>query len=147
MANVKPRAQLTQTAKVGCGCLSIFGALLFLMLLVGHSHNSESGTEKHVETNNLELRTEKHLETHNSESASDRHVEAFTMCETYVKRRLKAPSSAKFGWITDSTIVGSGDGPYTIDGYVDAQNSFGAMLRNQYTCQVQSIGGGRWNLL
>ena len=77
---------------------------------------------------------------------ADRRAEAFTVCEQFVERRLKAPGTAKFSHVWDSTISGSGGGPYEIDGYVDAQNSFGALLRNRYSCSVEASSGKSWTL-
>lgn len=53
------------------------------------------------------------------------------LCEEKVKQVLKSPSTAKFpnytewGWKKEKNV-------FTIQGYVDAQNSFGAELRSQF---------------
>jgi hypothetical protein len=56
-------------------------------------------------------------------------IEACLLSREMVKEVLKAPATAKFGdcktLITDDEIM-------IITSYVDAQNSFGAMLRNKY---------------
>jgi len=56
-------------------------------------------------------------------------IEACLLSRKMVKEMLKAPSTAKFGdcagFVTKEDIV-------IITSYVDAQNSFGAMLRNKY---------------
>ena len=56
-----------------------------------------------------------------------------TECEKLIKENLKAPASAQFGdWaFTEHTIWS-----YTATGAVDSQNSFGAMLRSRFTCDV-----------
>jgi len=63
------------------------------------------------------------------ESKGPDKIEACVLSREMVKEVLKAPSTAKFGncnaLITDDEIV-------IITSYVDAQNSFGAMLRNNY---------------
>jgi len=59
-------------------------------------------------------------------------------CKDYVKARLKAPGTAKFG---DALVMPwKGDGCYQVSGYVDSQNSFGALLRTKYRCYVCSSG-------
>lgn len=58
-------------------------------------------------------------------------------CKEFVSARLKAPSTASF---SSPSTAGSGEGPYTVHGVVDSQNSFGAMLRSSYTCTVQFAG-------
>lgn len=50
-------------------------------------------------------------------------------CQTVVKNNLKSPSSAKFVGVPQS------DGTY-IRGEVDAQNSFGAVVRNSFRCTI-----------
>ena len=48
-----------------------------------------------------------------------------------VKNRLKAPSTASFCSKSSATITKSGK-TWVIEGYVDAENSFGAMIRNDF---------------
>ncbi|MCO4263731.1 hypothetical protein NG697_12495 [Pseudarthrobacter sp. MDT3-26] len=61
---------------------------------------------------------------------------AQSACEDGAKARLKSPSSAKFSNMR-YTEKGSS---YTIRLDVDAQNSFGAALRNTVTCEVTWTG-------
>ncbi len=57
----------------------------------------------------------------------------FASCEELVKNELKSPASAQFSGETqsnlDSNIV-------NIDGNVDSQNGFGAMIRSTFECQA-----------
>lgn len=71
---------------------------------------------------------------------------AFIQCKAFVKEQLKAPSTADFGEYWDSHVMqvtdpGAklGENTYQVTSYVDAQNSFGAKLRNKFTCTE------RWN--
>jgi hypothetical protein len=73
-------------------------------------------------------------------------VEAFTVCQQFVEQRLKSPASADFPPPSEATISNSGD-TWTIDGYVDAANSFGASLRSNFTCVVEHTGGDQWALV
>lgn len=57
-------------------------------------------------------------------------------CHGWVLDQLKSPSSAHFSG--DSI---DGDGPWTIHGTVDADNSFGASLRRGWVCNVSESGG------
>jgi hypothetical protein len=61
---------------------------------------------------------------------------ATASCEGFVKERLKAPSTAKFS----NEVTGVNGRLYTVTGDVDAQNSFGAMLRSKYNCLVTKDG-------
>jgi hypothetical protein len=65
---------------------------------------------------------------------------ASTECERFVKNSLKAPSTAEFAPHRQLQITGSGEGPWRVVGWVDAQNSFGAKLRNNFVCEVQFSG-------
>ncbi len=57
-----------------------------------------------------------------------------------VKKILKSPSSAKFPSrmfdVADFKIKKIKIGEYSVSSYVDAQNSFGAMIRTYYTCSI-----------
>lgn len=59
-------------------------------------------------------------------------------CEDWVKEKLKAPASADF---TTTSTVGAGQGPWTFAGTVDADNSFGAKIRNKWECRIE-LGDG-----
>ena len=87
--------------------------------------------------------------TENQEKAEIRRLVAFDVCKDFVKRRLKAPSTAKFrNPLQDDgevAITGSGNGPFTIRSTVDAENSFGAKPRSTFTCVV-TLNGDTWNL-
>ena len=56
-------------------------------------------------------------------------------CEDAVRERLKAPSTAKFPSALEARegIVVSGD-VATWNGWVDAENSFSAMIRTEFEC-------------
>lgn len=71
---------------------------------------------------------------------------AQTECERFVSDRLKAPSTADFAPMRDLKVSGEGKGPWSVEGYVDAQNSFGAKIRSRYSCIV-TFDGDRVSLL
>lgn len=66
-------------------------------------------------------------------------------CREAVERKLKAPTTAKFPYYQQFSAYRDGDG-YSVSGYVDAQNSFGAMIRTSFSCQMRNIGGS-WTAL
>lgn len=67
----------------------------------------------------------------------DAPVLAELACERAVKAQLKSPASAEFG----STSVSGSGAKYTVAGTVDAENSFGALMRNSFVCEVEVEGG------
>lgn len=73
-------------------------------------------------------------------------IEAFIECKSFVKNKLKAPTTAKFPF-SDYNAVNQGNGRYTIFSYVDSQNSFGAMLQTKYACQLHAVRAPDSNLV
>lgn len=80
--------------------------------------------------------------------SSDTPIEAYIVSKKFVLQRLKAPRSAVFPDYTDSGVGVSRyqDGKYVVTGYVDSQNSFGAMLRTGYVCTINYVGNGNYEL-
>jgi len=66
--------------------------------------------------------------------------DATRACKDFVKDRLKSPASAEF----DATAKGEA-GVYVVTGTVDSENSFGAMMRNEFSCKVK-LDGDTWRL-
>lgn len=64
---------------------------------------------------------------------ADRSFEAKSICETFVKKQLKAPATAKF---SEESAAKVSDVEYTAGGSVDSQNSFGALLRSTFACDL-----------
>jgi len=73
---------------------------------------------------------------------------AYIMAQSFVERRLKAPSTAVFPSQNDPgvTIITVNDTTFLISAYVDAQNTFGAMLRTTFYCMVVYVGNDVWQL-
>jgi hypothetical protein len=74
---------------------------------------------------------------------------AFVMSQEFVKRSLKAPSTAEFPWITDDQVAVSAkpDCGFHVIAWVDAQNGFGAQIRSRYVVDLKYLdGSGEWQL-
>lgn len=56
---------------------------------------------------------------------------------------LKAPATAKFPGFEEMIVNGSG-GHYSVSGFVDSQNSYGASIRSNYTYNVEKDSFGKW---
>jgi hypothetical protein len=67
----------------------------------------------------------------------DNAGEAQAQCRDLVEGSLKAPATAEFGELSAAKLLGE----WTVTGYVDAENSFGAMLRNNFQCTVRVVDG------
>ena len=68
---------------------------------------------------------------------SDLNSDAYyTAPAAFVPAHLKAPRTATFARYRECTVEKSGD-IYTVTGWGDAQNSFGAMIRQKFICTMR----------
>ena len=65
----------------------------------------------------------------------DKKIGVEVTCEGLVKKALKAPATAKFPNETKSYRINSSTNTSTYTAYVDAENGFGALIRNQFSCK------------
>ncbi len=75
---------------------------------------------------------------------------AWVMTCEYVRAKLKSPHSAQFPYSSEPGVVVNEISPdsYTVRGYVDSQNSFGAMLRTWFTCILkENISSDNWTII
>lgn len=56
---------------------------------------------------------------------------------------LKAPATAVFPDL-DEMVVNGSNGHYSVSGFVDAQNGYGAMVRSTYSYNVEIDANGNW---
>lgn len=56
---------------------------------------------------------------------------------------LKAPATAVFPSF-DEMVVNGSNGRYSVSGFVDSQNSYGAVIRSTYTYNVELDPTGKW---
>jgi hypothetical protein len=73
----------------------------------------------------------------------DESTMAYIMCQDWVKQRLVSPATADFPRYDQVTVTRNGQ-VYTIVGYVDSQNRFGALLRSNFYAEVEQIDKERW---
>lgn len=62
-------------------------------------------------------------------------IDAITYAQECVKQRLKAPATAEFS-LLNTEVNKINDSIYLVRGTVDAQNTFGALLRSHYKCKL-----------
>ena len=67
---------------------------------------------------------------------SKRKVNAYIQSQMCVEGILKAPSTAKFPYGDCDLIPQINDSTFLVISYVDAQNAYGAMVRNYYRCVI-----------
>jgi len=61
---------------------------------------------------------------------------AFVYSKYFVEERLRSPSTADFPF-SEYTSSYLGDCTHSVSSYVDAQNGFGAVVRQYYTAKMQ----------
>lgn len=71
--------------------------------------------------------------------------EAWTCAKKIVKDSLKSPSTAKFCSFTECKVTHLGNGEYKVTGWVEAQNSFGATLRQNFVVTYTATENGYKN--
>lgn len=59
---------------------------------------------------------------------------AFIVCRDAMQAQLRAPATAAFASLSDSTVTETADQQVEVRSHVDAQNGFGATIRMAYTC-------------
>ena len=70
----------------------------------------------------------------------------YSVCQQFLEKKLKAPGTAEYQPL-DETIHSLNGLLFTVTAYVDAQNSFGALIRRTFNCQVVYAGKDIWNLI
>ena len=71
----------------------------------------------------------------------DKKREAFLNAEVCVKNNLKAPATAKFPPYVKGCVTSSDNITFVISSFVDVQNTYGALLRENWRCELKWKGG------
>lgn len=74
------------------------------------------------------------------ESETHDSFDAQLEVQYYIQDQLKSPSTASFG---GETITEIDENTYSVYGYVDAQNGFGATTRKYYECDIEFTPNGK----
>lgn len=98
--------------------LSLITIAFFIFLAIGSGDNNDNATDGNSSNTNKFL--------------------AYNYAEEFVKDNLKSPSTAKFPDTTEKMnhITELGENEYQINSWVDSQNSFGAMIRSNFSCKI-----------
>lgn len=75
------------------------------------------------------------------------YIDACVQAHFAIKERLKAPATAEFSDCTEVNAKKQPDGTWGVAGYVDSQNSFGAMIRSQWVIQMRPTPAGQWTVI
>lgn len=67
-------------------------------------------------------------------------IMAYTMSQNFVKKRLKAPSTAVFPRMpSEYRSINTGHCTFMVSAYVESQNSFGGMVKTPYTASLRYL--------
>ncbi|MBN1463903.1 MAG: hypothetical protein JW922_09565 [Paludibacteraceae bacterium] len=119
------------------GILTALAFAVFGFLALGSTGGTSSSSNSSSSSSNSG--------SSNRNSSSNRDCDkpgAAVYVELLVKQRLAAPSTAKFpGYATKRAQFNClGNNTYEITSWVDAQNTYGAMLRKNYYCKFNYDG-------
>jgi len=76
-------------------------------------------------------------------SIAGSEIAAYLACEDFTRQVLRSPSTAEFPGRREATITTRGQ-EWVVRAYVDAENAFGAMVRNEWRCTTRKIDGDTW---
>jgi hypothetical protein len=64
---------------------------------------------------------------------------AYSAAKSIVSKQLVSPGSAVFASPRDAKVKKIGKCKYRVEGFVDSQNAFGALLRKNYAITVEGV--------
>jgi hypothetical protein len=70
--------------------------------------------------------------------------QAYSMAQTFVKDKLKLPASADFPKTNYKADIDTASNSYLINGFVNAQDSKGHFVKQQWTAKLK-YSGGDWS--
>ncbi|NFO71964.1 hypothetical protein FDC51_17765 [Clostridium botulinum] len=105
--------------------------------------NAKQDVEKKVKEEENKAKEEAEKETNEKAIKEENKATLITTAQEVVKKNLKTPSTAKFPWsfgeykIQESKSENEDMIIYTVTGYVDAENSFSAKIRNNFIVKME----------
>lgn len=70
-----------------------------------------------------------------------------SMAQVFMEKHvLKAPSSAKWPVYSEFVVSDLGGKRFKVSSYVDAENSFGAMIRTRFSITLKYAGNNQWTM-
>lgn len=151
IANDRKRAKKEEADKQAKGCL--YGCLWILILaIIGSALLVMTGPDEGTSNYSTmpELQTDPSTASTrpnpNVPKAGTDTAGAWAYTQIYVKKQLKSPSTAKFPWTGVRDVEPRTNNIYMVKSYVDAQNAFGATVRQHFICEIQDIDEG-WKVI
>ncbi|MCH2131516.1 MAG: hypothetical protein MK179_20450, partial [Pirellulaceae bacterium] len=102
-----------------------------------------------AETEEREKRIAKETQNREERIVRENSGMAWVMAQEFVKQKLRSPSTADFGSIFTQnfkdTVTHTGNNNFRVRGWVDAENAFGATIRNTFDCNLTYDGNDDWS--
>jgi amino acid transporter len=117
----KPEVKKDPSKNIGCWILIVIVVIIFFIILVSNCAGSDN--------NQMPL-----------------EQSSWYTCETFVERVLKSPKTADFEHYNANKVNKIGENIFEVTLYVDAENSFGALIRSTFYCKM-NYDGENWTLL
>ncbi|MEG1604144.1 MAG: hypothetical protein RR340_11100 [Cloacibacillus sp.] len=117
-----------------------WGGMIMIFVVVFGVWYSLSDFSSITKKTNIAAKEEK---TNATTSRAMSEADAWQQVKVFIRQNLKAPTTAKFPSFYDDGVVVErlSDGTtYKVIGYVDSQNSFGAMIRTKFYVKFIHIG-------
>lgn len=133
--------QLSTAQGIGVYVLVCVLALVLISLLQGSpEQQAERAAEAERRIAEMKAEEERLRDPDYQPRLNDHRIyEVYEAGVELVTRQLKAPSTASFG-PRGPRSVRQGASGYIAEGWVDAQNSFGAMIRTEWVCDIRRAG-------
>lgn len=143
---------LKQESKSSSGSGLIWGLVLAMSLIViialsvaaknpysSSKNTTSSGTS---EKSSYSSNSSSSYSGSSSKKQDDDEIKAsvYVLAKNCVKNHLKAPSTAKFSEMWECAFQKGEGNIYMMTGYVDSQNSYGAMLQEQWSIMAEVSG-------
>ncbi|MBC7782696.1 MAG: zinc ribbon domain-containing protein [Burkholderiales bacterium] len=136
-------APVEQEGSFAAGCLVIILIIVGVAVYINSGDKGNSPTQSGGSSASDSAKPPSAKLEHNK-------VLAWGMAKEFVTQNLKSPSSADFGSVWGDyqdpakCVTDLGSGKYRCVGWVDAQNSFGGQMRNDFVVEVAYVGKDRW---
>jgi hypothetical protein len=133
-SQVKPKDYL-----IGCG------VLVLIFLLFGSCMAMFDGSDSITAPPMVDVYASNEIQVKQAEKIK---IPAFAIAQQAVKKVLKAPSTAEFASYNNTTsVIWWKKNTFLVTHVVDAQNSFGAMIRTKFMVELEYKGKGEWNIV
>jgi hypothetical protein len=107
----------------GCLGIVVIGVVVFLLIAMFGERKPDTPEQRRAD---------------NCADTDSAKIGAFVYAQEFVNRTLKAPATAKYPSFSDDSVrvIYKGNCQFSVIGYVDAQNSFGALIRSRFAVDL-----------